>query len=61
LEAVALNENSQRWNSEQHDKMRPSPEQLASAADALEAFKTVVALGDSEGAPVCAKFYIKCI
>jgi len=51
LEAVALNENTQRWNSEQHDKMRPSQEQLAGAADALEAFKAVVQLGESEEAP----------
>ena len=36
LEAVALNDHTQRWSLEKDDKMRPSEEQLLGAADAVE-------------------------
>ncbi len=42
LEAVALNDHTQRWSLEKDDKMRPTEEQLLGAADAVEDLKALL-------------------
>ena len=52
LEAVALNDHTQRWSLEKDDKMRPGQEQLLGAADAVEDLKAALHLDlDPAAAP----------